>query len=189
MRNFVLHAIIITVLTIFASCTGRPSPVDSADDELTEQTDDTDTPELTDAADSLGYFLALSVTERVRDELDSLPMPEDGNLAIDLFNSGLRSILSLDSSHVGFEYGALQGSSISHQIADIRASGIHVDGGLICAGFSKAVADNSAVDSVAAQSCLDRMMKPVNKRLIIKMRQNSKRNNFRRPDGTVMKFD
>lgn len=189
MRNFVLHAIIITVLTIFASCTGRPAPVDSADDELTEQTDDTDTPELTDAADSLGYFLALSMTERVRAELDSMPAPETENFDIDLFNSGLRSILSLDSSHVGFEYGALQGSSISHQIADICASGMRVNRGLICAGFSKAVTADSDVDSVAAQSCLDRMMKPVNSRLIVKMRKNSKRNNFRRPDGTVMKFD
>lgn len=152
---------LIALLTLVGACTkpadsalSTPTGAGAADTEVT----------LTDQADSLGYFLGISMAEKIRSTLEHIPSPQSDNLDPEVTGFGIKSLLTLDSQNIGFQYGAIHGASIQQQLALIRQADTHISNTRFMAGFTQGMNCDSAQN--APIEILDRLMTPVNNRLI-----------------------
>ena len=93
MRNIIIAAIIAGALALFASCAGRQSPVAGADDTAA------DVPMLADETDSLSYYLALSLAEKLRDRIGTDSILAATDYDPELLNSGIQAVLAVPAHH------------------------------------------------------------------------------------------
>lgn len=155
---------IITLSLILISCSGRQSDTPGIQVEKTGA--------LATQADSTAYFLGLSLAERIRGSLADMPEEKLETLDFNLFNNGVAGLLSAPSDKPGIHHGTLHAAIIQHQLALIRETNIPISNRLIARGFADAI--NADTTDTTAQTHLDRLMVPVNNRLItIKLRKNA----------------
>lgn len=140
-------------------------------------------PELTDAADSLAYYLGVKLSENLTASLDTLSEAEKTDIDAELFMLGARSVLATDHTRAGYQYGALHGGAAQRQIINIRAGKQRIVTEQYISGFAAGM-DSEATDSTT--ETLGHLLKPVNSEIIKAKRRTSKRNNFRMPNGKIM---
>lgn len=158
MRNIIIAAIIAGALALFASCAGRQSPVAGADDASA------DAPMLADETDSLSYYLALSLAEKLRDRIGTDSILAATDYDPELLNSGIQAVLAVPAHHPGFQYGASHGASLQSQLMIFRSVDYPVCVAQLTAGFRRGITTDSA--DTAPQQALDRLMSPVNSLII-----------------------
>lgn len=158
------HLAIITLSFILIGCAGhKPDTSDTQADKANA---------LATTADSTAYFLGLSLAERIRSSLADMPKEKLEALDFNLFNSGVAGLLSAPTDKPGIHYGTTHAAIIQHQLALIRETAIPISNRLIVRGFADAI--NADTADTTARAHLDRLMVPVNSRLItIKLRKNA----------------
>lgn len=131
---------------------------------------DTEDSQLNNAADSLAWFLADSYAEYAINLMDSVPDEYARNFNPELFAEGFASILEPEISHAGTQYGIIQGALAHNRLMSIRSCGISVNPATFMAGFEKGLNNLSPQDSTI--TALDRLMAPVNRRIIAEKRRS-----------------
>ncbi len=159
MLKFLRFTAVITALFLVACKNTPASPVN-----------ENDSPQLTDAADSLAWFLAQSYAEYAISLMDSVPDADSPNFTPELFAQGFASILEHDNAHSGMQYGIIQGALSNSRIMHIRSCGISIDPETFISGFEKGIGNHSPQDSTIA--ILDKLMAPVNRRIIAEKRKS-----------------
>lgn len=120
--------------------------------------------QLSDAADSLAWFLAEAYADYALNLMDSVPYEYSANFNPELFAEGFVSILQPEISKSGKQFGIIQGALANQRIMQIRSCSISINTNALIKGFEKGLSNISPQDTTTA--ILDRLMAPVNRQII-----------------------
>lgn len=131
-----------------------------------------ETPELTNAADSLGWFLAEAYANYAIELIDSLPDSHLTAFDASKYAAGFSDLLECDLQHAGEQYGLIHGSVANDRLFSIHSCGINIPAKEFVEGFREGMKSDTISNSTT--EALDRLMATVNSQLIAAKRNKHK---------------
>lgn len=127
---------------------------------------------LADAADSLAWYLAEAYADYVVGLMDSVPTEHSVNFNPQTFADGFAYMLEPGIANAGLQYGAAQAAFANDRLMNIRSCGIPIDAESYADGFKAGLKNKTEQPATTAR--LDKLMTPVNSKLIIAKRKAHK---------------
>lgn len=139
----------------------------------TDRTPQSSGPQLTNAADSLAWFLAEAYADYAITLMDSVPAEHSADLNPQTFADGFAYMLEPGIGHAGLQYGAAQAAFANDRLMNIRSCGIPIDAQSFADGFKAGMENKTEQPSTTAR--LDKLMIPVNSKMIASKRRGYKK--------------